>query len=613
MKKRFLVIGVFFLLIVSTLGPLSFGYRLSEKNSILENYNSYNDEEVFGYSPIINYKDNSFESEKTNIVNEPFDPLNGPPMDSAWPMYCHDTRHTGRSLYSTTENPYEEKWRFYSAGGSIDETPVIDSNGIIYFCGAYEHLDRYLFAIYPDGTEKWRFKTDGLIFGSSPAIDEDGTIYVGSWDTKLYAINPNGTLKWESPGTGGSIACSPAIGEDGTIYIGNYGSKIVAINPNGTIKWFYNTDDDITSDPAIADDGTIYIGSLDSYLYALYPNGTLRWRFKTGDRIYGSPSIADDGTVYIGSSWDSYLYAIYPNNGTLKWKYGGAGTPNNPSIGSDGTVYAGYLYDLIALYPNGNLKWDFYVGNNRYIGKSAPAISADGTIYFGIDYVNDDGGEIIAVNPNGTERWRKKIANWWVDSSPSIAEDGTVYIGSTYDVSRGYIHAFGNIESNSPPNTPGISGPTNVNVGEKNWYIFTAIDPDNNPIQLFVDWGDGTSGWIGEYASGEPMWVEHAWNNEGTYTIKAKVKDVLGEESDFGYLEVKVIVPPVYKKVLIFGIITNLTIEDTIMFEAVHIKVVRFLPFSISLFKSGEKFTLTNNYRGFIGNRLIFSLCTMIT
>ena len=127
-----------------------------------------------------------------------------------------------------------------------------------------------------------------------------------------------------------------------------------------------------------------------------------------------------------------------------------------------------------------------------------------------------------------------------------------------------------------------------------------------------MDWNDGTSGWVGEYASGEQITVEHAWNNEGTYTIKAKVKDVLGEESDFGYLEVKVIVPPVYKKALICGIITNLNIEDTIMFEAVHIKVVRFLPFSINLFKSGEKFTLTNNYRGFIGNRFIFSLCTMI-
>ncbi len=55
-----------------------------------------------------------------------------------------------------------------------------------------------------------------------------------------------------------------------------------------------------------------------------------------------------------------------------------------------------------------------------------------------------------------------------------------------------------------------------------------------------MDWNDGTSGWVGEYASGEKMWVEHAWNTQGTYMVKAKVKDVMNEESGWGYLEVTV-------------------------------------------------------------------------
>jgi outer membrane protein assembly factor BamB len=518
---------MFFLLVVSSIGTLSFSEdsNTTEKNKLLEDLKFYCttpigfNEVKFDYYKKQLLKQDSDEYTKEYLISNseelitiPNTPLitglsNGP-MDSAWPMQSHDLHHTGRSPYSTADNPYDEKWRF--GCGWIECGVVIDNNEVLYF----EDFAGYIYAIYQNGTLKWRFKTDNIILGSTPAIDEDGTIYVGSWDTVLYALNPNGTLKWESPGTGGSIACSPAIGEDGTIYIGNYGSKIVAINPNGTIKWYYNTDDDITSDPAIADDGTIYIGSLDSYLYALYPNGTLRWRFKTGDRIYGSPSIADDGTVYIGSSWDSYLYAIYPNNGTLKWKYGGAGTPNNPSIGSDGTIYASYLYHLLALYPNGTLKWDFYIGNNRFIGKSAPAISADGTIYFGIHLGtpgNSDGGEIIALNPDGTERWRKKIAQKWVESSPSIAEDGTVYIGSTNNIDTGYLYAFGVKDLEADANGP----------------YYSLI---NDPIQFT---GSSSGGYyphsyhwdFGDTQTSEEQNPMHTYTNAGNYTVTFTVTD----------------------------------------------------------------------------------------
>ncbi|MHA2431530.1 MAG: hypothetical protein ACXACC_10955, partial [Promethearchaeota archaeon] len=115
------------------------------------------------------------------------------PMDSPWPMKCHDNRHTGRSPYSTADNPGTEKWRFYtSEGGWVDGGPVIDNDGVIYF-GAD---DWYIYSLYPDGTLKWKYKTNGRIW-STPAIDGDGTIYIGAWDSCFYAVNPDGTLKWK--------------------------------------------------------------------------------------------------------------------------------------------------------------------------------------------------------------------------------------------------------------------------------------------------------------------------------------------------------------------------------------------------------------------------------
>jgi len=458
----------------------------------------------------------------------------GGPMDSPWPMKCHDVRHTGQSPYSTADNPCIEKWRFLSDW--VEGGIAIDNNGVIYFGDAA----RFIYAVYPDGTLKWKYQTDGWIW-CTPAIAEDGTIYIGTWGSGLYAINPDGTKKWRV-GTSGDISSSPAIGDDGTIYFGDLGdfgenSKIWAVNPNGTKKWHYILNDRIYSDPCIGDDGTIYIGSNDNYLYAMNPDGTLKWRFKTGKAVGGSPSIADDGTIYAYGSWD-FLYALYPNNGTVKWKCD-ITVNSNPSICSEGTIYIGGTEKLWAVYPNGTKKWTFDLGNERWIAGSAPAISADGTIYIGTNIGSGvEGGEIIVINPNGTERWRKKIANEWVDSSPSIGEDGTVYIGSTCEWG-GYIHAFGNVESNSPPYTPSISGETNGEPGKRYWYTLRSYDPDNNPVSFYIEWGDGTTtGWSWEHASDELTYFEKTYSKSGKYTIRAKARDTLGEESDWGYLEV---------------------------------------------------------------------------
>jgi len=434
---------------------------------------------------------------------------NGVLMNSSWPMHCHDVHHTSQSKFSTATNPGVEKWRFYSSG-SVKDTPVIDIDGTIYFVGAFEYLDRYLYAIYPNGTLKWKYQTDGLLWGSSPAIDDDGTIYIGSWDNNLYAINLNGTSKWKYKTGSGEIASSPAIAEDGTIYFGNMGYKIYALNPNGTLKWYYTTGYKIVSDPAIGDDGTVYIGSGDSYLYALNPNGTLKWRFQTGDEIHGDPSISHDGIVYIGS-YDGYLYALYSNNGTMKWKCDiGYGTDSNAAIASDGTIYCGGTA-LYAIYPNGIHKWTFNLGTDRWIGLSSSAISADGTIYVGVNIGDGLGGEILAVNPDGSERWRKQIANTGIASSPSISEDGTVYIGSDFDVCEGYLHAFGRGELIVDANGPYI-GDAQSPI-QFTGTIFGGI----SPYTCHWDFGDGNTS-----EEQNPMYT---YSRKGNYSTRFAVTD----------------------------------------------------------------------------------------
>lgn len=93
---------------------------------------------------------------------------------------------------------------------------------------------------------------------------------------------------------------------------------------------------------------------------------------------------------------------------------------------------------------------------------------------------------------------------------------------------------------NDAPTTPSIQGPTSGKAGAIYKYSFVSTDPDNDFIYYYIDWGDGTvEEWIGPYVSGQQLNINHQWLEEGTYTIKAKAKDVYDAESEWGYLEIE--------------------------------------------------------------------------
>ena len=176
----------------------------------------------FGSEKEVDTKSNHRTTLNDKITERPISPADGP-MDSPWPMYCHDVRHTGRSPYSTANNPYDVKWMF-DIYGPVWGGPVIDEEGIIYI-GSDS-----VYAIYPNGTLKWRYN-DFIRIASTPAIDENGIIYVGAYwvgPQYMYAIyKNNGTLKWRFY-VGEWIDSSPAIGDDGSIYFGSENDYIYA-------------------------------------------------------------------------------------------------------------------------------------------------------------------------------------------------------------------------------------------------------------------------------------------------------------------------------------------------------------------------------------------------
>lgn len=271
------------------------------------------------------------------------------------------------------------------------------------------------------GHVRWAYTTSGNV-QSSPVIGANGTVYVGSYDRKLYAICPDGEKKWSC--ASGIITTSPALGLDGTVYFAtrSESSVIHAVNSDGTSKWYYAVGGyGGDSSPALSLDGTIYLIGSRTRLFALDPGGALDWDFQLDGQSFSSPSIGETGLVYLGGQRN--LYCVNPD-GTENWSYASAASifVSAPAIAADGTVYFGIeANSLYALHADGTLRWVFQTGGPVF---SSPALGADGTVYIGCS-----DNSMYAVNPDGTQRWAYATGGA-IQSSPAVGADGVVYFGS---------------------------------------------------------------------------------------------------------------------------------------------------------------------------------------
>ena len=166
----------------------------------------------------------------------------------------------------------------------------------------------------------------------------------------------------------------------------------------------------------------------------------LKWRFGV-EGMPSSPAIGPDGTIYLPTGMlnedtAGFLYAINPD-GTLKWRTTLAGLPSHttPTVATDGTIYVhvngnegniAAIEKLYAINPNGTQKWVFKPNGDTASltshAQSAPAVAADGTIYFG-----SMNTFMFAVNPNGTQKWAVSPSSSSISSSPALGGDGTLY------------------------------------------------------------------------------------------------------------------------------------------------------------------------------------------
>jgi outer membrane protein assembly factor BamB len=170
---------------------------------------------------------------------------------------------------------------------------------------------------------------------------------------------------------------------------------------------------------------------------------------------------------------------------------------SSPAIAPDGTIYqATFTGKLLAVTPQGTEKWMFKAGRQV---TSTPAIGDDGTVYFG-----SRDRKCYAVTPQGRLKWTFQTGAW-VDSSPAIGADGTIYFGSWDtnfyalhpDGSRKWVFPTGGIIDSSP--AIGADGTIYFGSHDKRFY---ALKPD------------GTLRW--SFATGSQIISSPAMAGDGT-------------------------------------------------------------------------------------------------
>jgi outer membrane protein assembly factor BamB len=159
----------------------------------------------------------------------------------------------------------------------------------------------------------------------------------------------------------------------------------------------------------------------------------------------------------------------------LKWSIytDDGGSETSPAISSDGTIYLGIMdfhKSVMAINPNGTEKWSFNAGNHI---QSSPAIGEDGTIYFG-----SEGSNLYALYPNGSIKWCTHIGAGWVKSSPVIDQNGIIYCAAVIGSNVCAVYPNGTIKWSFQTDGWVYSSPTialdgTVYIGSNDCYLYS--------------------------------------------------------------------------------------------------------------------------------------------
>ncbi len=217
---------------------------------------------------------------------------------------------------------------------------------------------------------------------------------------------------------------------------------------------------------------------------------------------------------YVGSQNNTPKWSIY--GGTIASYFSSC-----PAIGTDGTLYISEGSGaLLAINPDGTLKYRVKKKTNNWNILGPISIGSDGTLYAGCcnKYV-------YAVHPsNGTIKW-KSLTGAKLYGGVAIGADGTIYVAS--DALYAFNHLDGSLKWNSTTigneqssSTPAIGSDGTIYIGSQITSTLHAYNPDGT-----LKWSNTTAAAVGGSPAIGPDGIIYvgnadgnlyAWNPDGT-------------------------------------------------------------------------------------------------
>lgn len=378
----------------------------------------------------------------------------GGPAQAPWPVFQHDSRHSGASTFSGPSRA-EEVWEVELEG--VPGAPVVGADGTIYVATGMTEVDPsgWLYSISPTGAISWRSALDGPPSSTAPAVDADGVIYVhvnggnGSLAVeKLMCFGPGGAVRWTFPFASGwaiptsPVQSPPVIDTFGDVVVAGGDGLLYGISASGEASWKRGLGDTpVTSSPALLPDGSVVVADSES-IYVIAFGGDLLWswpRGLEGAERYGSASVGEDGTVYVVG--DGELLAL-GSDGEVAWTYdldGVGDTTSTPAVSGTGTVYVAATEGLHAVDGmTGEREWFIEATGG---GSASPAVSREGKVYWRTST------SLWAATADGRVDWSLPLGEMpgsGLDPGPVLGADGVLYVATMDpdDGTRSVLRAY---------------------------------------------------------------------------------------------------------------------------------------------------------------------------
>jgi outer membrane protein assembly factor BamB len=186
-------------------------------------------------------------------------------------------------------------------------------------------------------------------------------------DHIVYALDTrSGRLLWSTEDLGGALVSTPIITEDMVLYVGTFANELLALDAkSGLILWRFATQNWVWAGPGV-DEDTLYFGDLSGTLYALNrQDGAVKWQLQPDpdSAIVGTPLVTEDG-IYFTTEAGS-LVSVNPEGG-IRWNQSfETSLHSGPVRAGDFILVATANPEmlLIAVDPNGVQRWSYALAN----------------------------------------------------------------------------------------------------------------------------------------------------------------------------------------------------------------------------------------------------------